>query len=247
MQRAIRLAQARSMRGATAVTPSMIQQADLAIRREFVDVLPAGRDFTASASVTTLTPTQFAALRVPDAEAARKHIGEAALEASGNLLRRLCITSPEHPQLQSEVAAPVLGRRGINFVRDYQSSKIPGVTTLSESGGRSGHVYLQSTSRNMGHIVVHEAMHFYVSDTYYRTAKASPLEQQLMEGGAEFLARNVINHQLAAFPEFEIDTRTYASEFSYVANYLVIPHGGLSSFKLAYFQGRVDLLGLTAP
>jgi hypothetical protein len=65
MQRAISLAQARSMRGATAVTPSMIQQGDQAIRREFGNVLPAGRDF--AASVTTLTPTQFAALRIQSA------------------------------------------------------------------------------------------------------------------------------------------------------------------------------------
>jgi hypothetical protein len=161
-------------------------------------------------------------------------------------LRRLCITSPEHPQSQSEVAVPVLGRRGINFVRDYQWSRSGRHTTFTESGGKvTRHVDLPSTSRNIGHIVVHEAMHFYVSDTYHRTAKASPLERQLMEGGAEFLARNVIKQQLAAFPEFEIDYGTYRSEFDYVAEYLVLLRASLSSFKLAYFQGRVDLLGLT--
>lgn len=244
MQRDINLAQARATLGATRATPLMLQRADQAIRAEFSDVLPSGRAFLGPGAVTTRTPSQFAQLRTPDAASARTHIARAALEVRGDVLRALCITSPEDTNLQTIVAAPILQRRGIDFVRDYQAGRIGGQTTFTENQRQvTRHVDLPSESRSMGHIVAHEAMHFYVSDTYRRTADNDPREQQLMEGGAEFLARHVINQRLANRPEFAINTATYASEFSYVATYLM--RGGLSTFKLAYFQGRVDLLGLT--
>jgi hypothetical protein len=142
------------------------------------------------------------------------------------------------------VAAPILKRRKIDFVRDHQGSRIGGLTTFPESKGKvTPHVDLPTTSANIGHIVVHEAMHFYVSDVYRRTANASKIDKELMEGGAEFLARNVINSRLAGRPEFEIHYGTYAAEFAYVSSYLL--RGGVSSFKLAYFKGQTDLLGLT--
>ena len=244
MQRNINLAQARAARGKMPVTPTRIQQADRAIRAEFGDALPSGRDFTAQQSVTVRSPAEFAQVIVPDNVTARRRIASAALEVSGDLLRSLCITNTNNAQVQSEVATPILQRRGIDFVRDHQASRIGGQTTFPDSGGQmTPHVDLPRESRNVGHIIVHEAMHFYVSDVYRRTAEASFLRQQMMEGGAEFLARHVINQRLSSLPEFQINSGTYSSEFSYVSSYLM--RGGLSTFKLAYFQGRVDILGLS--
>jgi hypothetical protein len=242
MERDINLGKIRAGR-ARPESPTLIAKADAAIRKEFGSILPAGRKFTDPKSVDTHTPADFAKQRVPDDTAASRFIGQAALEAAGKQLRDLCITTPDNPQLQSEVAAPILKRRKIDFVRDHQSSRIGGLTTFPENKGKvTPHVDLPSSSANMGHIVVHEAMHFYVSDAYRRTAEASKLDKELMEGGAEYLARGVINARLGGDPDFAIHYGTYAAEFGYVTTYLL--HGGLSSFKLAYFQGRTDLLGL---
>jgi hypothetical protein len=243
MERDINLGKTRAGR-ARPVTHKLIMDADRAIRKDFGDVLPPGRNFAGPKAVDTHTPADFAKQRVPDDAAASYLIGQAALETAGKRLRDLCVTAPDHPQLQSEVAAPILKRRKIDFVRDHQGSRIGGLTTFPESKGKvTPHVDLPTTSANIGHIVVHEAMHFYVSDVYRRTANASKIDKELMEGGAEFLARNVINSRLAGRPEFEIHYGTYAAEFAYVSSYLL--RGGVSSFKLAYFKGQTDLLGLT--
>jgi hypothetical protein len=242
MERDIKLGKTRAGR-AKPVTRKLIVEADGAIRKEFGAILPPGRNFAGPKAVDTHTPADFAKQRVPDAASASYFIGQAALETAGKRLRDLCITTPDNPQLQSEVAAPILKRRKIDFVRDHQSSRIGGLTTFPVSKGAvTPHVDLPESSANIGHIVVHEAMHFYVSDAYRRTANASKIDRQMMEGGAEFLARQVINARLSRVPGFEIHYGTYAAEFAYVSNYLL--HGGLSSFKLAYFQGHTDLLGL---
>jgi Domain of unknown function (DUF4157) len=243
MERDINLGKIRAGR-ARPVTPKLISAADAAIRKEFGDVLPKGRNFADPKAVDTHTPADFAKQRVPNATTAAFFIGQAALETAGTFLRDLCVTAPDHPQLQSEVAAPILKRRKIDFVRDHQSSRIGGQTTFPENKGKvTPHVDLPTTSANIGHIVVHEAMHFYVSDVYRRTAEASKLDKELMEGGAEYLARQVINRHLDGRPDFQIHYGTYAGEFFYVTNYLL--RGGLSTFKLAYFKGYTDLLGLT--
>lgn len=243
MRRDVNIAAARSAGGATPVTRSMIRRADRAIRSEFGSVLPAGRGFTSPGSVTMHSPAAFVQLRVPDAATARRRIGRVALEVSEDLLRRLCIRNPDDASLQSEVTAPLFSRLGIDFVRRHEAGRIGGQTAFGASTGRvTPRVDIPSESRFMGHILVHEAMHFYVHDDYRRIARTSRIERHLMEGGAEFLARRVINQRLAGVPAFRIRTGTYSSEFSYVANYLM--RGGLSSFKLAYFQGRTDLLGL---
>jgi hypothetical protein len=243
MERDINLGKTRAGR-ARPVTPKLIAEADNAIRKDFGDVLPPGRNFAGPKAVDTHTPADFAKQRVPDDAAASYLIGQAALETAGKHLRDFCVTAPDHPQLQSEVAVPILKRRKIDFVRDHQGSRIGGLTTFPESKGKvTPHVDLPTTSANIGHIVVHEAMHFYVSNVYRRTANASRIDKELMEGGAEFLARSVINSRLAGRPEFEIHYGTYAAEFAYVSTYLL--RGGVSSFKLAYFKGQTDLLGLT--
>ncbi|HJZ76340.1 MAG TPA: DUF4157 domain-containing protein [Vicinamibacterales bacterium] len=243
MERDISLGKVRAGR-AKPVTQKLISEADAAIRKEFGDVLPRGRNFADPKSVDTHTPADFAKQRVPDAAAASSFIGQAALETAGPFLRNLCVTAPNHPQLQSEVAAPILKRRTIDFVRDHQSSRIGGMTKFPEIKGTvTPHVDLPTSSANAGHIVVHEAMHFYVSDAYRRTAEASKIDKELMEGGAEYLARQVINARLAGRPEFAIHYGTYAWEFRYVTTYLL--RGGLSTFKQAYFGGHTDLLGLT--
>lgn len=242
MERDINLGKVRAGR-ARPVTPKLISEADAAIRKVFGDVLPPGRNFAGPKAVDTHTPADFAKQRVPDAAAAGHFIGQAALETAGPFLRGLCVTAPDHAQLQSEVAAPILKRKKIDFVRDHQSSRIGGMTKFPEIKGTvTPHVDLPTTSANAGHIVVHEAMHFYVSDAYRRTAEASKLDKELMEGGAEYLARAVINARLADRPDFAIHYGTYAAEFGYVTTYLL--RGGLSTFKQAYFKGHTDLLGL---
>jgi hypothetical protein len=223
-----------------------IRQADQAIRAVFGSLLPAGRNFAAPASVTTRTPQEFADLRIPNETAARRRIGEVALEVASQQLADLCINDAADPVLQREVVSPLFGRVGANFVKEYERGRIGGQTTFPVvSGHVRPHVDIPSQSRNIGHIIVHEAMHFYVSEVYQNTAEAGSLTRQLMEGGAEFLARSVINQRLASDPNFRIHTETYADEFSYVATFLM--GGGVSSFSLAYFQGRVDLLGLAPP
>jgi hypothetical protein len=241
----------RSLSGAGAAvqqTPAMRETANRAIRAEFGRLLPPGRNFTAPASVTTRTPTQFGELRIPDAAAAQRRIGEVALESGRDrvhiVLNDLCIADPNNPTLQAEVASVIFARQGLSFVREYERTRIGG-QTFYPSGRFAPHVDLPSESRNMGHIVVHEAIHFYVHENYYNTASSSPVSQQLLEGGAEFLARQVINQRLSSDPAFQINTGTYASEFAYVVDNLVVHRGGLDSFTQAYFQGRVDLLGLT--
>ncbi len=231
----------------TQVTSAMIRQADRAIRAEFGPLLPAGRSYTAPQSVTIRTPQQLAQLRVPDPATARRRIGQAALANTEDeqVLASQCITEPDHPVLESAVNAPLLQQLGISFVQDYEQAHVGGQTTGLSSQPARPHVDLPSENRNMGHIVVHEGLHFYVHGTYAQTASGDPREDELMEGGAEFLARHVLNTRLANVPGFEINPRTYADEFSYVGTYLT--RGGFDVFARAYFQGRVDLLGLTPP
>jgi len=245
MRSSIANAQARSAGRVITFAPSLVRQADTAIRQEYGSLLPAGRSLTASSSVTSRTPDDFAALRVPTDAVARNHIGQAAISSSEDILRSLCITDSADAALQAQVAAPLFTSLGLPFVRLFERSHIGGLTTFPNVGGvRRPHVDVPSESRNLGHIIVHEAMHFYVDPQYQRTAEANPnLEDALMEGGAEFLARGVIHQHLASHPEFQINYGTYSNYFSYVNNYLM--RGGTSSFALAYFQGRVDLLGLT--
>jgi hypothetical protein len=245
MQRQINLG--RSLAGlALPATRTMIALADRAIRAEFGRLLPSGRNFASPASVTMRTPREFSELRVPDEAAARRRIGEVALEVATGPLHDLCIDTPTHATLEREVTSPLLTRHGLAFVREFDRTRIGGQTRFPTVGGSvQPHVDLPSASRNMGHIVVHEAMHFYAHPVYQQTAEAGPLERELMEGGAEFLARHVINARLASHPHFRIHAGTYAAARGYVADHLI--RGGVATFALAYFQGRVDLLGLTPP
>jgi hypothetical protein len=247
MARDINLAQARATGHTIAMSASILQRADTAIRAEFGSLLPSGRNLRAPGTVTQETPTQFAQTRVPDAATARERIAQAALDERGDFLRGLCITDSSNATLQTVIGGAVLKSRGLSFVRDYQAARIGGQTNYPEVKDKvSPHVTIPSESRNMGHIVVHEAMHYYVSDRYRTTAEKDPArEKSLMEGGAEFLARHVINQRLSQLPEFALHTGTYATEFHYVADNLM-KAGGIDAFKQAYFQGRVGLLGLPA-
>jgi hypothetical protein len=242
MQREINLGRSLAGRVITE-TPAMLQQADRAIRAEFGSLLPAGRNFVAPSSVTVRTPADFAQLRIPDAAAAASRIGSVALETVPDFLNGLCITSPDDPVLQREVVAPLLTRHNLDFVREYERTRIGGQTSYPPTGAPfRPHVDIPSESRNMGHVIVHEAIHFYVNETYFNAASNSPVSHQLLEGGAEFLARHVINQRLSSDPNFHIGTGVYAGEFSYIANSL---GSSIISFPRAYFQGRIDLLGLT--
>ncbi len=226
------------------LTQTLIRQSDRAIRAAFGTMLPSGRNLASHQAITTRTPSQFAQLRIPNEQAARQRIARVAIQTSPDILRSLCILEPTHSILLNEVATPLLSRLGMNFVREYERIRIGGQTTHSYSGGSwSRHIDIPNQHRHIGHILVHEGMHYYVNDEYYGTANGHPLEEQLIEEGAEALARHVINQRLNTDPAFRINTATYSSEFHYVQNHFM--RGGLSSFALAYFQGRVDLLGIT--
>jgi hypothetical protein len=243
MQQDINLAKARSAGKTTPMSNSLLKQADSAIRAQFGRLLPSGRDLFAKDAVTTVTPAQFAQTRVPDAAAARERVAAQAIEVREDFLRSLCITDAGNATLQSVVGDQVIADKGIDFVREFQGARIGGQTSFPSGSPTAPKITLPDKSRNMGHIVVHEAMHFFVSDAYRKVAESDArLTRFMMEGGAEFLARNVINAQLADKPDFKINTGAYAMQFGYVADYLM--RGGVDAFALAYFQGHTDLIGL---
>lgn len=246
-QRASRHPQHRSTR-------ALARQADAAVRSEFGSLLPSGRNFVSPSSLSIVSPDELARRHIPNEARARGSIVGVAFSVSSDLLRDLCITRPTHRQLTgeeahplvSEVASPLLDRLGIDFIREYTLSKVAGYTRHSrdeEEGNWRRHTVVLSEHRFMGHTLVHEAMHYYVNDTYYTTAGAHALSEELTEGGAELLARHVIHRHLSDNPAFRINYSTYEDEFQYVNTHL-LRRGGLAGFALAYFQGRVDLLGL---
>ena len=242
MRNAINLERSRAAVNKTyTLTNAMIKKADKAIKKEFGSILPKRTSFASPKTVSKRTPEAFAKYRIATDEDALKKIGKVALKANPDVLRQLCITTPTDPILRSEVANPLLSRKKIGFVRTYELSHIGGETAhnILKSGKTKHHVTVPTKHRYMGHILVHEAMHYYVHNTYLLTADKHQLEDQLTEGGAEFLARRVIHNRLSKDPAFKINYDTYASQFSYVLNHLAA-----RSFPLAYFQGYVDLLGL---
>ncbi len=247
MQYAINLERSRaSVHRPYRLSRRLINRADRAVRRRFGSYLPAGRRFSNRSSVTTMTPTQFSQHRIPDAAAAKRTIGQVALEAAADELRQICIQTPTDAILQQLVAIPIFNDSGgIQFVRNYEMSRIGGETDFTSIGGGRlrRHVNLPDRHRYLGHIIVHEAIHFYVSNAYYNAANGHPLEDQLTEGGAEFLARHVLFTELSSRPEFKVHTSTYSSEFQYVSNHLL--RGGLSVFANAYFKGLIGLIGLS--
>lgn len=223
------------------LTDAVINQADAAIKAQFGSLLPS-RSFSKGGSITKQTPDQIANARVPNADDARRIIRQVALRTSGDALNALCITTEDDPVLESAVAVPVLASVGIQTVRDYEKSETAGVTSFPTQAGALPNVTLPTESPNIGHIVVHEAMHFYVHDVYRHTAEAGQWRREMMEGGAEFMARLVIMNQLPSDPNFLINYGTYANEVNFIyKNYTSF--GG--TFPLAYLQGRMDVIGIT--
>lgn len=223
------------------LTDAIINQADAAIKAQFGSLLPS-RSFSKGGSITKQTPDQTANARVPDEETARRIIRRVALRTSGDALTALCITDEDNSVLDSAVAVPVLTALTIDGVRNYEKSEIGGLTNFPTQAGALPKVTLPTESPNIGHIVVHEAMHFYVHDVYRQTAEAGQSRDLMMEGGAEFMARLVIMNQLPSDPNFQINYGTYAAEFTYVSKNFAT-FGG--NFPLAYLQGRVDVIGVT--
>jgi hypothetical protein len=79
----------------------------------------------------------------------------------------------------------------------------------------------------------------------YKNLKNPDATDVLMEGGAEYLERHVLREKLSNNRQFDINWSTYAEEFKALnKNFLF---GGLGTFSLAYFQGRVDVIGLKLP
>ncbi len=244
MRRAINLEKSRAaVNKSFKLTSAMIRKADRAIKKEFGSILPKRTSFASPKTISKKTPEAFAKYRVATDDDARKSIAKVALAVNPDVLRQLCITKTTDPILWSEVANPLLNKKKIDFVRKYELSHVGGETEHAKlkSGKWKRHVTVPTRHRYMGQILVHEAMHYYVHDKFFTTADGHPLENQLTEGGAEYLARRVIRSKLSKDPAFKINSDTYASDLKYVLNHLT-----RRSFPLAYFQGYVDLLGLTS-
>ena len=248
-------------------TPRLARRVDQAIRAEFGQLLPTAPGFTDPQSVTARTPQELGRIRIRDQADALRRIGEVARETSAavaarraervssessravspepfDTLRRLCITDPTNRLVREEIAIPLLRRLDLRTIREFELSRIGGQTSFSPAsgGGLQRRVDVPTEHRYLGHILVHEAVHFYVHEDYFRTADGHPLEDELLEGGAEFLTRHVIHSRLDNDPAFRPNYSVFSEEFQYVRDHLL--RGGLSVFALAYFQGHVDLLGL---
>jgi len=243
MIRAINLEKSRaSVHKTYKLTNKLVRKTDRAIKKKFGSILPKRPSFTSPAIITKKTPGDFAKYRIANDDVARKTIARVALKVSADVLRKLCISTPADPILLSEVSNPLLRRKKIGFVRKYELSRIGGETSqkILKSGRARHRVTVPTEHRHMGHILVHEAIHYYVHNTFLLTADKHPLEDQLTEGGTEYLTRQVIHSELSKDPAFKMNYDAYASQFRYVAKHLA-----KRSFPRAYFQGHVDLLGLT--
>lgn len=232
-----------------AVTPALIQRADDAIRAQFDTLLPSGRDFTAASSTSIVSPQQMAQNYIPNRARAREIIVNTAFQIDDSLsyprptaqqLRR----EDSHP-LVDHVAEPLLAGRGIDFIRQYALTFLGGYTRHGET---TPHTVLPSGSRNAGHVILHEAIHYYVNGQYHAVTRSHTDSEILVEGGAELLARFVINNQLHTDPLFDINANTYMEEcLAMHRDYSIGTTVSVQAFAMAYFQGRLDLIGLSPP
>lgn len=271
MQRQINIARHQTATSGVTFTPDLLRRADGAIRATFGHLIRRGPRVSDPGSTTVLSPSAFAQSRVPTQAEAEQRVGTAVIEVARDgedemerriqdarqgrpstsappavttsLLRSLCIGDGNDPNLLSFVVRPLVQQKGLPFVRDWEAARIGGQTRFPSGG--SPQVDIPDRIRNLGHIMVHEAMHFYVHNRYRATAEADPRrEDVLMEGGAEYLTRHVIHTRLSNRPEFTINYSSRGDQFRFVTNY--IARGGIDAFALAYFTGQVELIGLPA-
>ncbi|MBS1912179.1 MAG: DUF4157 domain-containing protein [Bacteroidetes bacterium] len=242
-------AQQQNPTGMMQFKPTMVQEADHAIHQQFGTILPKRRSYAAAfaapddktTAVRAMTPDKLAALRIPDDATARHRMGEVMMSLVPEAMDQAGITDPDDTLLQTRFVRPIYASLGIGFVRDYEKAVIGGNTEFGDpdAANTSISVTLPTEQRNIGHIVVHEAMHYYVHDAFRIAARGRSDHRELMEGGAEYFARIVIANQLASKPEFAINYSTYSGRVSYI-NAIGAPR--LTTFPAMYFQGRVDLL-----
>jgi hypothetical protein len=230
-----------------------IKEADDAIRKQFGTMLPLGRNFADAyrkpsdkQKVNVVTPEDFSIQRVPNKDVALRRIGRIAMEVAPDVMEQACITEPDDPLLEATVTRPILNARGLGFIRDYFMHTMGGLTEFDDPDAPATPitVTIPQAVRNIGHVIVHEAMHFYVSDAFRIAARKRADHLFLMEGGAEYLARIVLGSQLGGNPGFVVNYSTYTDEFDYISK---LPTGHRLMFTLMYFQGRTDLLALISP
>ncbi len=219
--------------------------ANNAISRTFVGFLPNRNPFTSNSSDTTIhQPGDYGRTLVSSDQIAYTRIALAALRHISTDLFAVCITSPSDPLLLQFSQSMFQQRNvGMGFVRAYEEARFHGRTTFSGSGGRP-RIDLPSRARNLGHRIIHEAMHYYVHENYRRYAESRPEETaMLMEGSAEFLSRHVIHtdNALSHDSNFAISTSAYSNEFIALRDQ-VISRISFGTFMEAYFNGRTDLL-----
>lgn len=250
MERAINMA---AQRTPTKFSASLLSRADAAIQAEYGSYITRTPTYaqafakpTKDASVTAMAPDAFAKMRVPDEAAARTLIGELAMRSAPEAMSEACITSASDAAIVSDVADPILKAKGLSFVQDYVKSAEGGRTTFSDPDAAKSEVkaVFQTEVSNLGHIMVHEAMHYYMSDVFRVEARKRTDHLDLVEGGAEFFARNVISNQLAGDPDFSVHDLTYARHVNYIAGFSVAQH---LWFPAIFFQGRTDLLAQIVP
>ena len=237
----------------TKFSTSLLSRADAAIQAEYGSQITRKPTYaqafakpTTEASVTAITPDAFAKMRIPDEATAREFLGQLAMRFVPQAMTEGCITSPTDPAIVSLVADPILKEKGLSYVRDYMKIAEGGRTTFSDiDAPKSGvKAVFQTEARNLGHIIVHEAMHYYMSDAFRVEARKRKDHLDLVEGGAEFFARNVISNQLAGDADFTVGDSTYAHHVTYIAAFTVMQR---LWFPAMFFQGRTDLLANIAP
>lgn len=230
----------------------LVQRIDDAIHQQFGSYISGGKTFSAAynspthtsgdRSVRGLKPDEFAAEVVPDEDAALSVIARAAFGVDRATMRETCTTDPDDQMLIDQVARPLLTEVGIDFVRNYRMQTLAGLTTFRRketSPEGAPNVMFQTSNRNIGTVILHEALHFYVHNHYRTGTLDRPDHMELMEGGAEHLTRVVIWAQFPNDPDFTIEFHTYTNEVDYIRR---LGPGVLSTFPTIYFQGRIDLL-----
>ncbi len=249
MERAITMA---SQHSPVKFSKSLLAKADTAIQAELGSYITKTTTFaqaqakpSTDTSVKEMKPDDYAAMRIPGDSRALEIIADIAFESAPEAMAAACITSSSDSDLISSVAQPILTDKKLDFVRKYLKSTEGGRTTFGSPDDLKSTVSVsfQSEVGNLGHVIVHEAMHYYVADAFRVEARKRTDHAHLMEGGAEFFARNVISNQLAGDPDFAINQATYRNHISYIAGFSIMQR---TAFPAMYFQGRTDLMALIA-
>ncbi len=227
---------------ATRTKRDLILKTDTAIRDEFGSYIPNDRKFGRKKSVTIRTVDQLKQeMGAGGAANAVKQAATEVLENQKELSPDLCL--PEAPAVISNVVNPILNEpasgnkpSGTELAKDYAVAIMPAKTNPI---GKEAKTSVVERFAFMGHILVHEAMHFYTHPNFEKAAKCADLQDTLMEGAAELFARQVIRNNLNADDRFKINTGTRLSELNYVRD-----NFSSAGLPAAFFLGNTGSIGL---